>query len=61
MKEESVAEMQTCGLGLAFLHLKRLNLGDPVYLFSKALHPPNFTNIAATVLSLKEVSTYQIF
>lgn len=57
MKEESFAEMQTCGVGLAFLHLKKLKLGNPLDLFSQAIHPPDLKHISAAVLSLKKVYT----
>lgn len=68
MDDHSVPEMLRAPLANVVLHAKILNFDEPRILLSQSLDPPSLSNLANTILSLKEIGalvdendSYQLF
>jgi len=53
--KQGVPELQRCSLESAILRVKQLDLGSPKHILRLAMSPPNLTNIARSIMLLREV------
>lgn len=53
--KQGTPELQRCSLESAILRVKQLDLGSPKHILRLAMSPPNLTNIARSIMLLREV------
>ncbi|CAM9202969.1 unnamed protein product, partial [Lampetra planeri] len=60
LSDHMIPEMLLAPLASIMLKVKLLDMGDPRSVLSKALSPPNLSNIVRTVLQLKEMGALSV-